>query len=685
MSHSFDASLEEIIPTLCAGATLVLRNQDATTTVDSFFDEITRRRISVLNLPTSFWHKLVTHAGANTWPSSLRLLIIGGEKAVDEIYSQFRSQDTSHVRLLNSYGPTEATITSTIFDDRTEDNEAILPIGKPVDGVSHFVLAPSLRPLPRGEVGQLFIGGAGLATGYLGRPDLTEASFVPHPFKTGARIYATGDLVYRTESGNFIFVARNDNQVKVRGYRIEPAEIEAQIVSLPQVTEAAVTAEVRDSSEVFLVAHVAVIEDSTNEKQLREFLSAHVPAHLVPAEFRIHDSLPRTVSGKIDRRRLANPTKPEIRHAESKTPKGTHNSPFFEADVRKIWSSLLGESNSDDASDFFEAGGDSLRLLQLFSEIEHRTLQKPNPADFLLEPTLKHMIELVEEQRFFDATELSLNLNQGDSAVRPLFLAPGVCGTAVDYVHLTNSLDSSIPVFCLQIDRLDSATETALSVYARRCTYEIRRIQNQGPYAIAGYSAGSIIALEISRILLEEGELVDFLGVIDGVPPISVERRWPFSSPRRTYRFARAVIKRTVDWWGDPSRDLKWFIRRLKRTISSSYSSWTNSADVGEEISDLLDLAPGGVSDHIKSKWQRILDAVNAYRHQKVASEIILFRTAIDPVEGPYELDLSWGRVGLKGVTVIFVPGNHGEVLTQQTTPVLAKLMEPYLLSRELL
>lgn len=681
MSHSFDAALEEIFPTFSAGATLVLRSEDSAATAPKFLDEVERCRISVLNLPTAFWHSVVIHLGSRPWPGSLRLLIIGGERAHAGTYLRFREQDSSHVRLLNAYGPTEATITSTVFDDRSRDPEELLPIGRPIEGVSHFVLDAAQGPVPRGEVGELYIGGAGLAKGYLGRPDLTSGCFVPHPFRDGAVLYATGDRVFLTESGNYAYVDRFDNQIKIRGFRVELGEVESHLLALAEVKEALVVAEAHRPHDVRLVAHV-VAEPSATEKQLRSELSQRVPAHLVPAEFRFHAELPRSITGKVDRQRLAEQTsfgdgvsRPDRRAT------GRHEG-LFEAAVRELWCDMFPSSRLDDACGFFEAGGDSLRLLELFAEIEHRTRQKPSPAEFLRLPTLENLLRLIEVGRYTDASDLLVTMNEGDPSLRPLFLIPGVCGVAVDYVHLANSLDPSIPVYCAQIDEIGDDAGSALHRYSERLVAEIAKAQNEGPYAIAGYSAGAVIALAVAKTLLDSGKNIDFMGVIDGVPPRSLKRLSPFSNPSRLFRFLTAIVGRArmhhLDSWGQ----LVWILQRLSPSVILSYLRWNRRIRRREGVAELLGLANGQVADHLVAKWQRVLEAVHAFRHEQLVTDLVLFRTKVDPVEGPHEPELGWSRVVTGNVVIERFDGVHREALSDRTAPVIAGLMQPYLLRR---
>jgi thioesterase domain-containing protein len=288
----------------------------------------------------------------------------------------------------------------------------------------------------------------------------------------------------------------------------------------------------------------------------------------------------------------------------------------------------------------------------------------------------------VENERFTEATQLLVSMNEGDRTTLPLFLVPGVCGLAVDYVHLANSLDPSIPVFGAQIDEIGPHSESALHEYALRLIPEIQRTQENGPYAVAGYSAGAVIALEVAQILIDRGHQVDFMGIIDGVPPQSVVRRSPFTNPNRFLRFVVAIAKKAKAQQADASSGLGWLAQRLKPSIVWSYFAWTRPARKPQDVSELLHLQQGQIADHLVAKWQRTLDAVHAYRHDGLPADMTLFRTAADPIAGPHEADLGWGRVGSRKVFIEPLPGIHTEILSAKTAPILARLMEPHLLKR---
>jgi amino acid adenylation domain-containing protein len=258
-SISFDAAAEEIFPCLVSGAALILRTDEMISSIPKFLQQCCDRGVTVLDLPTAFWHQVVTElAAANlVIPDSLRLVIIGGERASRKHLTTWQQQVSQQVRLINSYGPTEATIVATLCDLSVPTSGEV-PIGKAIPQVQTYVLDPDLQLVPLGTPGELYIGGVGVTRGYLKRSALTAERFIPNPYNTepGARLYKTGDLVCYLPDGNLEFLGRIDHQVKIRGFRIELAEIEALINQHPAVREAVVVAHSDRSDHQRLIAYV---------------------------------------------------------------------------------------------------------------------------------------------------------------------------------------------------------------------------------------------------------------------------------------------------------------------------------------------------------------------------------------------------------------------------------------------
>ncbi len=324
-SISFDTSAEEIYPCLTSGATLVLRTTAMLSAAQTFLQRCREWGVTVLDLPTAYWHELVARIDAESLqlPPALRLVIIGGERALPERVATWHARVGAQARLLNTYGPTETTIVATTAElsiSTTTSNAHEVPIGRPVRNVQAYVLDASLRLTPVGVPGELYIGGAGLARGYYNRPALTAERFLPDPFSPvpGARLYRTGDRVRWLPTGQLEYLGRSDNQVKVRGFRIELGEIEAALSQHAAVRDVVVVARDEAPGDRRLVAYVTTSEaQPPTFAELRRYLRATLPEHMIPADFVLLDTLPLTVSGKLDRRALPAPERNKTTQTDS--------------------------------------------------------------------------------------------------------------------------------------------------------------------------------------------------------------------------------------------------------------------------------------------------------------------------------------------------------------------------------
>ncbi len=415
-SLSFDASAEEIFCCLASGAALVLRNDAMLAGAPAFLGACASWGVTVCDLPTVFWQELVDRvdAGEAAWPPSLRLLVIGGERALPERVARLRRQLGPAVRVLNSYGPTEVTVAATSHSFHGEPDGPPrplreLPIGRPLPGARVYVLDGARDLCPPGIPGELAIGGETLARGYLGRPELTAGAFLPDPFagRSGARMYATGDLARHRldgpESGALEYLGRIDRQVKVRGFRIELAEIEGALAQHPAVADAAVGVDERRAGERALVAWWAARPAAVaTAAELRGFLKERLPEPMVPSLFALLPALPRNASGKLDRRALPVP-KLEA------TAAGAYEAPATPAEeaVAFIWRDLLGVRRVGRQDDFFALGGRSLLLPRVGHRLEQE-LGVRLPLARLLERTTAAALALAVEELLVDEFEREL-------------------------------------------------------------------------------------------------------------------------------------------------------------------------------------------------------------------------------------------------------------------------------------
>ena len=385
-SMSFDTSAEEIYPCLTRGATLVLRDDAMGSSPEIFLREVERLGITVLDLPTAFWHELV--AQDLEWPASVRLVILGGEQAHAARLDAWRERVGERIRLLNTYGPTEATIVTTRRDvTGPRDFPGEVPIGRPVPGACIHVVSRDLEPLPPGLDGDLVIGGAGVARGYLGRPDLTAERFVPDLFGDGSRLYRTGDLARWLPGGELEFRGRADHQVKVRGFRIELGEIEAALRRLPGVREAAVLVREDAPGDRRIVAYV--VGESAG---LRSGLKETLPDYMLPAAFVTLDALPLTPSGKVDRRALPAPGagRPDL-DAAFTAPRNP-----VEDMLAGVFCEVLRLDRIGIDDDFFVLGGHSLLVAQVATRVRHALGIELPIQEIFRRPTVAGLAELVE-------------------------------------------------------------------------------------------------------------------------------------------------------------------------------------------------------------------------------------------------------------------------------------------------
>jgi len=396
----FDVAAEEFYPTWLAGACVVLRDERATGSVADFARFVEAQRVTVLNLPGSWWHELVDELerGAIAWPDSVRLVLTGSERVRCDRYEAWSRLVGERVRWLSGYGPTETTVSASFFEPSSGWSPGELPsipIGRPLAGVTFHIVDEEGRPVPDGEPGELLIGGAGVARGYLERPELTGERFIPDTFSDapGARLYKTGDLVRALSDGNLLFLERVDSQVKLRGFRIELGEIESALRSHPSVRDCAVDAREDEPGRAFLAAYLVGADgEPATASALREHLRGALPDYMIPATWTTLDALPRLPNGKLDRRAL-----PVPEHGRDEAA-GEYVAPATETEqeLASLWSELLGVERIGTADDFFALGGHSLLGTRLVAELRERRGCELSLVDLFERPTIAGLAALID-------------------------------------------------------------------------------------------------------------------------------------------------------------------------------------------------------------------------------------------------------------------------------------------------
>ncbi|MFD9433469.1 amino acid adenylation domain-containing protein [Streptomyces sp. NPDC060002] len=377
----FDTSVEEIFLTLCAGATLVVRTDDMTDSVPAFLDACARLRISFLDLPTAYWHE-VAHAvstGAAALPTEVRTVVIGGEAALPERVDRWRKAVGTSVRLLNTYGPTEATVVATVADLHDPGlAPGDVPIGLPLPGTGAAVVD-----------GELHLLGGNLALGYRGDRPPDAARFAPLDALPGApRAYRTGDLVRIGDDGQLRHLGRSDTEFKISGHRVHPAEVESALLGHPGVRDAVVVGQVLRGGARRLVAYVVPDGPAPAVATVREHLRAALPAAMIPSTVEFLDHLPRTGSGKIDRTALAAEL-PVTPSAVSGT---------LEHTVAAAWQEVLGAATLSAQDDVFERGAQSLQAIQVANRLGVALAREVKVAWLFQHPTAAELAGFLEQR-----------------------------------------------------------------------------------------------------------------------------------------------------------------------------------------------------------------------------------------------------------------------------------------------
>lgn len=403
-SLSFDAAAEEIYPTWFSGATLLLRPQSLPVSARAFHALIEQEGLSMLNLPTAYWQHWVTQLTDEhvPLPAGLRLVIVGGEQVQPACYRQWREAAGTRVRWSNTYGPTEATITALLSTPGPHTPGDLPPIGRPLANTQAYVLDRHLQPVAPGAVGELYLAGEGLARGYLGRPELTAARFLPNPYgQPGTRLYHTGDLARYQDNGEIVYVGRSDDQVKIRGHRIEPGEVASVLLTHPALAASVVLARPNASGDLCLVAYLVRKTPELTAGEVRQFLAERLPPAMLPASYVFLARLPLTTSGKVDRRALPDPQAGQQMHA---TPYAPARTPLEEV-LARVWADVLQLARVGINDNFFEIGGHSLRATRLVARLQEIFSIELPLKDLFSAPTIARLAEALLHRHGQTVTE----------------------------------------------------------------------------------------------------------------------------------------------------------------------------------------------------------------------------------------------------------------------------------------
>nr|WP_150788798.1 non-ribosomal peptide synthase/polyketide synthase [Pseudomonas aeruginosa] len=516
MSFAFDGAHERWLTALGHGGSLLLRD-DALWTPEQTYAAMQRHGVTVAAFPPVYLQQLAEHAERDGNPPPVRIYCFGGD-AVPVAGFELAKRALKPRYIINGYGPTETVVTPLIWKAAmdTECGAAYAPIGSFVGERCGYVLDADLNPLPAGVAGELYLGGVGLARGYLQRPGLSAERFVANPFsRTGERLYRTGDLVRQREDGTFDYLGRIDNQVKVRGFRIELGEIEARLQDAGEVREAVVVA--RDAASGKQLLGYVVAEDGVDAsgllERLRERLKRDLPEYMVPAHLALLPAMPLTPNGKIDRKAL-----PDIDVTASEAYVAPRNE--LELALAGIWQEVLGIARIGVHDNFFELGGDSILSMQVVAKA--RALKKLGFSlklrDLIQKPSIAALSGYDDSAA---PPSPILALNAAVDGCPPLFCVHAGFGTVFDYEPLARRLNGRRSVLAIQARSLldPNWRDVSLQRMAEDYVALIRQRQAEGPYHLLGWSLGGTLGMLMAAELERQGQQVAFLGLLDSYVP----------------------------------------------------------------------------------------------------------------------------------------------------------------------
>jgi amino acid adenylation domain-containing protein len=652
---AFDISVLELLLPLVCGGTVIIGDKDAAANSSHLLDQLASTRATVLQgTPITF--RRLLDAGFKP-PSGFKMLC-GGEAWTRALAEKLLAPKT---RLWNMYGPTETTVWSSITEVRRGDTG--LTIGPPIANTRFYVMDEHLRPIPADGQGELLIAGTGVALGYFQRELLTAEKFLPDPNVPGERMYRTGDLVRQLVDGRIEFIGRLDQQTKLRGHRIELGEIESAMMACAGVREAVAVLRKDDSEESFLIGFYTAAGDIA-PFLLRETLSRQLPAYMIPRNFMRLDVFPLTPNGKTDRLSLASyqwtTLSPEpAAEVEALSP--------TELEMQPIWQKLFpGEPIVVD-SDFFALGGDSLLLVLLQSMIRNKFGLRLEAIDISNHFTVRKLAQWVDEKQVGAAPDEKIAEDprilplqkRGDG--HPIFILPQMMYFRV----LAEKLGSEQPFYAIQImddDVPEEMASASMEDLARLYIRFIRKVQPSGPYRLGGWCLWGWMAYEVTRLLEEQGEVVELLAIFDGVAPgfwaqYSAPRQFLMKMTLLVHRLGGFLVRLGRIGFSDKGKERM----RLLRTLSVSIAFALPRR-----------LRPEGYVTEVTRLERVATQAAHSYNPSPIKANVLVFTSEIWPTGSFMGSDMGWGTVLGRPVQLKSLPGNHNEIFHPPAARIIA-------------
>jgi amino acid adenylation domain-containing protein len=666
-SISFDTSVKQIVQ-LLQGHTLEIIPEAIRFDGAALLSHLQDHRVDVFDCTPSQLELLIA-AGLLEQAISPQIVLVGGEPISESLWKTLAVAENIH--FYNVYGPTECTVDATVCPITASATKPA--IGRPIANVQTYILDRHLQPVPIGVVGELYVGGAGVARGYLNRPDLTAERFVPdlcgqqsaHQYPA-PRLYRTGDLARYRADGQIEYQGRSDQQVKIRGFRIELGEIAALLKQDPQVQDAIAIVREDTPGDQRLVAYVVPQTPATTVEKLRQLLIQKLPNYMVPSAIVLLDRLPLTSNGKVDRWALPAPD-----HAQfSSTTDYVAPQDKLELELTQIWQQVLNCQGIGVRDNFFEIGGHSLLVVRLFAKIQKKFGQNLPLSTLFQAPTVAELAEILR-QLDCSSSWSSLVPIQSRGTKPPLFCVHDVFGDVLSYGNLVHHLGEDQPIYGLQAQGLDGRQVpcTEMKQIAANYIQEIKTVQPQGPYFLAGHSFGGIAIFEMAQQLYRQGDQVGLLALFDTFAPrtcvrLSFRERLPIHLENISRGGWGYLWQKGQQWQS-------WVKNRLEKI---QYKLYKKAKRAGINLS-----LPHTLRNfYMREACDR---ALSAYEMQVYPGHLTLFQLNSESrFEGvgfqEVEPQMGWGKWVQGGLDIQSIEGSHASVLQEPHVKLLAEKLK---------
>ncbi|MDZ8055345.1 MAG: non-ribosomal peptide synthetase [Aulosira sp. ZfuVER01] len=675
-SLSFDAAIFEIVMALGTGATLYLAKQESLLPGQSLIQLLRENAITHITLPPAVLVVLPTES-----LPALETIICAGESCSQEIVKRWWSPNR---RFFNAYGPTEVTVWSTIAEINSICEKP--PIGRPIANTQIYILDKHLQSVPIGIPGEIYIGGQGIARGYLNLDELTFEKFISNPFAKveGSRLYRTGDLARYRPDGNIEFLSRIDNQVKIRGFRIELLEIESVLNQHESVAEAVVVAQEIVSGEKDLVAYIVPkLKQTEITNKLRIFIKDKLPEYMVPKIFVILDSLPLTPNGKVNRQELA-----ELDISNSRSIDKIFIAPRNSTELKlaEIWAEVLKIERIGIYDNFFDLGGNSLLSVRLLEHI-HQQFERDLPLSTLfLNPTIESLATSLSTKT--DSLPWSpLAKIQPTGSNPPFFCVHPIFGVVFPYYELAHHLGNNQPFYGLQSIGIDgkNAPLTSIEDMASHYIKALRQVQPKGPYFLGGWSFGGFVAFEMAQQLLKSGDDVALVAMLDTLAPLPEN----IPSLGKSLKFLLTTVARDIwPFFLQYCCLIAAYIKtKINNLISQIFNKFNEASETnllshillkqGSRIKLISERKNLGLLNElaiipILRTFYANSQAVINYIPQVYPKQITLFKTSKTSRMAEKDLSMGWDKLAVEKTEIHTIPGNHLTILRKPNIQVLA-------------